>query len=130
MIPRPPAFDTSATRSGPATLVVSELRCARALHGVAIDRVRLHRAIGRQMQRVDELDYRLRDHWRASMSATFIACDYASGLTGLFDLIVSNPPYIRSADIDGLAAAIAFSFVGVTLLLRPSIHADQWFGGA
>ena len=28
--------------------------------------------------------------------ATFIACDYASGLSGLFDLIVSNPPYIRS----------------------------------
>ena len=41
---------------------------ARALHGVAVDRVRLHRAIGRQMQRVDELDYRLRDRWRTSMS--------------------------------------------------------------
>jgi S-adenosylmethionine uptake transporter len=27
----------------------------------------------------------------------------------------------------GLAAAIAFSFIGVTLLLRPSFHADQWF---
>jgi S-adenosylmethionine uptake transporter len=27
----------------------------------------------------------------------------------------------------GLATAIAFSFVGVTMLLRPSIHADQWF---
>src|SRR5579864_4740250 len=35
---------------------------ARALHGVAVDRVRLYRAIGRQMQRVDELDYRMRDH--------------------------------------------------------------------
>jgi S-adenosylmethionine uptake transporter len=30
----------------------------------------------------------------------------------------------------GLTAAIVFSFVGVTLLLRPSMHADQWFGGA
>jgi S-adenosylmethionine uptake transporter len=29
----------------------------------------------------------------------------------------------------GLAAAIAFSFIGVTLLLRPSFHADQWFAG-
>jgi len=38
--------------------------------------------------------------------ATFIACDYASGLSGLFDLIVSNPPYIRSADIGGLAAEV------------------------
>ena len=38
--------------------------------------------------------------------ATFIACDYAIGLSGPFDLIVSNPPYIRSADIDGLAAEV------------------------
>jgi len=38
--------------------------------------------------------------------ANFIACDYAAGLTGPFDLIVSNPPYIRSADIAGLAAEV------------------------
>jgi release factor glutamine methyltransferase len=38
--------------------------------------------------------------------ATFIACDYASGLSGPFDLIVSNPPYIRAADIDGLAVEV------------------------
>jgi release factor glutamine methyltransferase len=45
---------------------------------------------------------------RAGLSdrATFIACDYASGLVGPFDLIVSNPPYIRTADIDGLAAEV------------------------
>jgi release factor glutamine methyltransferase len=45
---------------------------------------------------------------RAGLSgrATFIACDYASGLAGRFDLIVSNPPYIRSADIDGLATEV------------------------
>ncbi|KRR20444.1 protein-(glutamine-N5) methyltransferase, release factor-specific [Bradyrhizobium lablabi] len=34
--------------------------------------------------------------------ATFVACDYASGLSGPFDLIVSNPPYIRSAEIADL----------------------------
>jgi len=46
---------------------------------------------------------------RAGLSdrATFIACDYASGLAGQFDLIVSNPPYIRSSDIAGLAAEVA-----------------------
>ncbi|MES5486120.1 peptide chain release factor N(5)-glutamine methyltransferase [Bradyrhizobium sp. INPA03-11B] len=33
---------------------------------------------------------------------TWIQCDYASGLTGTFDLIVSNPPYIPSADIADL----------------------------
>lgn len=27
----------------------------------------------------------------------------------------------------GLATAISFSFIGVTLLLRPSFHAEQWF---
>ena len=29
----------------------------------------------------------------------------------------------------GLAGAIATSFIGVALLLKPSIHADQWVGG-
>jgi len=45
---------------------------------------------------------------RAGLSdrATFVACDYANGLTGPFDLIVSNPPYIRSADIAGLAREV------------------------
>ncbi|HEY3680822.1 MAG TPA: peptide chain release factor N(5)-glutamine methyltransferase [Bradyrhizobium sp.] len=38
--------------------------------------------------------------------ASFIVCDYASGLSGPFDLIVSNPPYIRSADIIGLATEV------------------------
>ena len=38
--------------------------------------------------------------------ATFIACDYAAALSGTFDLIVSNPPYIRSAEIEGLAAEV------------------------
>ncbi len=35
--------------------------------------------------------------------AAFVACDHAAALSGDFDLIVSNPPYIRSADIAGLA---------------------------
>jgi release factor glutamine methyltransferase len=38
--------------------------------------------------------------------ATFIACDYAAGLDGRFDLIVSNPPYVRSADIASLAVEV------------------------
>ena len=38
--------------------------------------------------------------------ASFVRCDYATGLSGRFDLIVSNPPYIRSADIAGLAAEV------------------------
>lgn len=31
--------------------------------------------------------------------ALFVQCDYTAALSGPFDLIVSNPPYIRSADI-------------------------------
>jgi release factor glutamine methyltransferase len=34
--------------------------------------------------------------------ASFIRCDYAAALSGPFDLIVSNPPYIRSADFAAL----------------------------
>jgi exodeoxyribonuclease VII large subunit len=51
---------------------------ARALHNVAVDRARLHRAIGRQMQRVDEMDYRLRELWRASLAARRRAFEGAS----------------------------------------------------
>jgi release factor glutamine methyltransferase len=38
--------------------------------------------------------------------AAFVACDYAGALSGTFGLIVSNPPYIRSAEIAGLATAV------------------------
>jgi release factor glutamine methyltransferase len=38
--------------------------------------------------------------------ALFVACDYAAALSGPFDLIVSNPPYIRSAEIAGLAIEV------------------------
>jgi release factor glutamine methyltransferase len=41
-----------------------------------------------------------------STRANFIRCDYASALTGPFDLIVSNPPYIRTSDIAGLAVEV------------------------
>jgi release factor glutamine methyltransferase len=38
--------------------------------------------------------------------AGFVACDYAAALSGPFDLIVSNPPYIRSAELNGLAIEV------------------------
>jgi len=40
---------------------------------------------------------------RLAQRAGFLACDHAAALSGPFHLIVSNPPYIRSADIPGLA---------------------------
>jgi release factor glutamine methyltransferase len=38
--------------------------------------------------------------------AGFIRCDYAIALSGTFDLIVSNPPYVRTKDIAGLAVEV------------------------
>jgi release factor glutamine methyltransferase len=38
--------------------------------------------------------------------ATFLVCDYTSALHAPFDLIVSNPPYIPSRDIDDLAIEV------------------------
>jgi len=38
--------------------------------------------------------------------ATFVACSYASALRGPFDLIVSNPPYIPSAEIPTLSIEV------------------------
>ncbi|WP_407157060.1 peptide chain release factor N(5)-glutamine methyltransferase [Bradyrhizobium sp. STM 3557] len=38
--------------------------------------------------------------------AAFVACSYASALSGPFDLVVSNPPYIPGGDIAGLAIEV------------------------
>ncbi|MCC8942554.1 peptide chain release factor N(5)-glutamine methyltransferase [Bradyrhizobium sp. Arg68] len=38
--------------------------------------------------------------------ATMINCDFGSGLVGPFDLIVSNPPYIRTTEIPDLATEV------------------------
>ena len=39
--------------------------------------------------------------------ADFHRCDWISTLAGAFDLVVSNPPYIPSGDIDGLQPEVA-----------------------
>lgn len=38
--------------------------------------------------------------------AAFAACNYAAALSGMFNMIVSNPPYVRSAEIASLAAEV------------------------
>ena len=45
-------------------------------------------------------------HLGLASRAAFVACDYAAALSDAFDLIVSNPPYIRSADIADLATEV------------------------
>jgi release factor glutamine methyltransferase len=38
--------------------------------------------------------------------AAFVTCDYAAALSGAFDLIVANPPYVRSGDIGALPTEV------------------------
>ena len=38
--------------------------------------------------------------------ANFVACDFGAALPGHFDLVVSNPPYIASAEIGALAPEV------------------------
>ncbi len=62
---------------------------ARRLHALAVDQTTLHRAIGKQMQRVDELDYRLRDHWRAALKERRRALDSLTGRLRELDVRLS-----------------------------------------
>jgi release factor glutamine methyltransferase len=43
---------------------------------------------------------------RLAPRASFVACNYAAALAGPFDLVVSNPPYVRSAEIASLATEV------------------------
>jgi release factor glutamine methyltransferase len=51
-----------------------------------------------------------RDNARAlglGRRASFVASDWLDAVSGNFDLVVANPPYIATADIDGLAREVA-----------------------
>jgi len=59
---------------------------ARRLHRIAVDKTTLHRAIGKQMQRVDELDYRIRDRWRAILDPRRRALEAATARLAQLDV--------------------------------------------
>jgi exodeoxyribonuclease VII large subunit len=80
---------------------------ARALHQVAIDRVRLHRAIGRQIQRVDELDYRLRELWRNGIAARRRALDRSAASVARLDIRLQFAAARRRLEAGGAAMAQA-----------------------
>jgi release factor glutamine methyltransferase len=46
------------------------------------------------------------EHLGLSERTAFVACNYAAALSGPFDLMVSNPPYIRSAEIASLDSEV------------------------
>jgi exodeoxyribonuclease VII large subunit len=77
--------DSSEIKLRQAIRLTLALR-ARALHAVAVDQTTLHRAIGKQMQRVDELDYRLRDVWRTVLDSRRRAVDSAAARLGQLDV--------------------------------------------
>ena len=58
----------------------------RRLNNLTVDRARLHRAIGKQMQRVDEMDYRLRDRWRTAIDSRRQALAAAVSRLGRLDV--------------------------------------------
>ena len=58
------ALDQSASRLTQTMRLNLAMR-ARALNRISVDQATLHRAIGRRMQRVDELEYRMKDLIRA-----------------------------------------------------------------
>jgi len=60
------ALDSSAVKLTQAARFNIAMR-ARALHRISVDQARLHRAIGRRMQRVDELEYKIRDLVRGTL---------------------------------------------------------------
>jgi len=83
-----------ATGSGAILLaLLSELPKA---HGIGTDIDRQALAVARANARQLGFDAR----------AAFLASDYGSALAGPFDLIVSNPPYVASADIAMLAPEV------------------------
>jgi exodeoxyribonuclease VII large subunit len=62
---------------------------ARSLHAVQVDQSTLHRAIGKQMQRVDELTYRLRDRWAGVCDARSRALRGLAARLGQLDVRLS-----------------------------------------
>ena len=61
--------------------------------------------------------------------ATAVTLNYTSPIWIALTLFVAAWWHGKKRIEWGLVGAIALSFVGVTMLLRPAIHAEQWLGG-
>ena len=82
--------------TGSGALLLALLSELPAAHGVASDKSIA--ALTRARSNARQLD--LADR------CTFVACSFTDALRGPFDLVVSNPPYISSADIPALAPEV------------------------
>jgi len=79
----------------------------RRLHAIEVDRSTLHRAIGKQMQRVDELDYRLRDRLRGAIEARRRALESSAARLAQLDVRLQFARARRRLDACDASAAQA-----------------------
>lgn len=83
--------------TGTGCLLLSLLSESAGATGVGVDRSAAAVAIARHnAERLGLAD-----------RAQFLVADWASALAGRFDLVVSNPPYIASGEIEGLEPEVA-----------------------
>lgn len=82
--------------TGTGCILLALLRVFPEASGVALDVSAAALSVARENAIAHDLDQR----------ASFVRADFADAPMGPFDLIVSNPPYIPSADIDGLEVEV------------------------
>lgn len=83
--------------TGSGVILLSILHARPMAEGVGVDASEAALAIARENAMALGLDARAR----------FVQGDWGAGLDGTFDLVVSNPPYIVSHEIDGLEPEVA-----------------------
>jgi release factor glutamine methyltransferase len=82
--------------TGSGALLVALLHELPHAYGVATDRSAEALRVARENAQANDVDAR----------ATFVACDYGAALAGGFDIVVTNPPYIRTGDIANLSPEV------------------------
>jgi release factor glutamine methyltransferase len=82
--------------TGSGAILVALLSELPAARGFATDRPGPALAVARRNAQMHGLEGR----------AGFVLCDWASALSGPFDMVLSNPPYIESAAIAGLQVEV------------------------
>jgi release factor glutamine methyltransferase len=112
LVPRPET--ETVVEAALALLDQAQARCAKlkiadlgtgsgALLLALLSELPLARGVGTDMSR-EALGCARHNAAALSLAAraTFVACDFGAALQGPFDLIVSNPPYVRRGDIASL----------------------------